>query len=203
MRIGVLGLQGDYEEHIHLLRKAMGEKGVSGDVVLVRDRSQLKGLSGIVIPGGESTVIGRLMERSDIADKLRELVSQGLPALGTCAGAILMAKRARDRVVGEVSQPLLGVMSIGVVRNAFGRQRESFETAVEVEGVGRVRAVFIRSPAIVELWGSARSLSDMEVPGLGRASILAVENNMIASVFHPEIVGETAIHGMLIDIIKR
>ncbi|HWQ16408.1 MAG TPA: hypothetical protein VNL13_01060 [Sulfolobales archaeon] len=104
---------------------------------------------------------------------------------------------------GKVAQPLLGVMSIGVVRNAFGRQRESFETEVEVEGVGRVRVVFIRAPAIVEIWGNARSLSDIEAPDLGRVSILAVEGNMIASAFHPEISGETAIHEMLIDIIKR
>lgn len=200
MRIGVLGLQGDYEEHIYLLKKAMSKRGVSGEVIPVKDRSRLRGLSGIVIPGGESTVIGRLIERSGMTDELREMITQGLPTLGTCAGAILMAKKVG---YGKVAQPLLGVMSIGVVRNAFGRQRESFETEVEVEGVGRVRVVFIRAPAIVEIWGNARSLSDIEAPDLGRVSILAVEGNMIASAFHPEISGETAIHEMLIDIIKR
>jgi len=203
LRIGVLGLQGDYEEHIYLLRKAMGKRSVSGEVIPVKDRSMLRGLSGIVIPGGESTVIGRLIERSGMTEELREMITQGLPTLGTCAGAILMAKRVRDRVVGEVTQPLLGVMSIGVVRNAFGRQRESFETEADVEGVGRIRAIFIRAPAIVEIWGNARSLSSIEAPDLGKISILAIEGSMIASAFHPEISGETAIHEMFIDIIKR
>ncbi len=99
MRIGVLGLQGDYEEHIYLLKKAMSKRGVSGEVIPVKDRSVLRRLSGIVIPGGESTVIGRLIERSGMTDELREMITQGLPTLGTCAGAILMAKKVRDRVV--------------------------------------------------------------------------------------------------------
>lgn len=203
MRIGVLALQGDYMDHVEITRKALQTKKVSGGVVLVKDKDSLKSIDAIIIPGGESTVIGRLLERTGMLEELGSIIAGGLPALGTCAGAILMAKKVRDKVAGEVKQPIMGVMSIGVLRNAFGRQRESFEMELEVGGYGRIRAAFIRAPAIVELWGDARELSWFEHPEIGRVAALAVEGSMIASVFHPEITGETLLHEILIDMVKR
>lgn len=203
MRVGVLALQGDYMDHVEVTRKALQARGVSGDVVLVKDEDSLKSIDAIIIPGGESTVIGRLLERAGMLEELRSAIAGGLPTLGTCAGAILLAKKVRDRVVGETRQPIIGVMSIGVLRNAFGRQRESFEMGLEVSGYGRIKAAFIRAPAIVELWGDARELSGFDHPEIGRVAALAVEGSMIASIFHPEVTGETLLHEILIDMVKR
>ncbi|MFN4046096.1 MAG: pyridoxal 5'-phosphate synthase glutaminase subunit PdxT, partial [Acidilobaceae archaeon] len=200
---GVLALQGDYMDHVEVTRKALQARGVSGDVVLVKDEDSLKSIDAIIIPGGESTVIGRLLERAGMLEELRSAIAGGLPTLGTCAGAILLAKKVRDRVVGETRQPIIGVMSIGVLRNAFGRQRESFEMGLEVSGYGRIKAAFIRAPAIVELWGDARELSGFDHPEIGRVAALAVEGSMIASIFHPEVTGETLLHETLIDMVKR
>lgn len=204
MRIGVLALQGDYIENLEILRRAMKIKGYSGNAIAIKDRSSLNNIDGLVIPGGESTVIGRLLEKSSMLEKLRDMIEKGLPTLGICAGAILMAKKVRDRVVGETGQPIIGVMSIGVIRNAFGRQRESFELEVEIGSIGRkIRAAFIRAPAIIELWGGSRPLAEIIHNSLGKITALAQENNMIASIFHPEITGETAVHEILLDLIRR
>ncbi len=203
MNIGILALQGDYIEHVEIARKALQAKNISGEVVTVKDKSSLKSIDAIIIPGGESTVIGRLLEKTNMIEDLRETIAGGLPTLGTCAGAILMAKKVRDKVVGETRQPILGVMSIGVLRNAFGRQRESFEMDLDIRGYGRVRAAFIRAPAIVELWGRAEELSGFDYSEIGRVTAVAVEGSMIASIFHPEITGETLLHEILIDMVKR
>ncbi len=147
MKVGVLALQGDVEEHEYAIRRAADELKINVDVVRVKKPEHLNGLNALVIPGGESTTIGSLASRNGLLDRLRDLIINGLPTLGTCAGAIFMAREVRDSVVGETGQPILGVMDIAVVRNAFGRQRDSFEVDVTIEGIGAVRAVFIRAPA--------------------------------------------------------
>ncbi|GAB6947689.1 hypothetical protein JCM16161A_18190 [Vulcanisaeta sp. JCM 16161] len=149
VRVGILALQGDVEEHEYAIRRAAEELGINVDVIRVKRVEHLNGLGALVIPGGESTTIGSLARRNGLLDRLRESIINGLPTLGTCAGAIFMAKEVRDSVVGETGQPILGVMNIAVVRNAFGRQRDSFEMDLNIEGLGTVRAVFIRAPAII------------------------------------------------------
>ncbi|MCX8196408.1 MAG: pyridoxal 5'-phosphate synthase glutaminase subunit PdxT [Acidilobaceae archaeon] len=195
--VGVLALQGDVLEHLEILR----ELGASSK--LVKRPQDLQGIDGIIIPGGESTTIGELVKASGLLEPLREMIEKGLPTLGTCAGAILLAKRVRDRVVGETSQPLLGVMDIGVLRNAFGRQRESFVAEVELEGIGRMRVAFIRAPIIEEAWGRSRMIGYVDHPQLGKAGAAAVQDNAIAVTFHPEITGERRLHEHLLERIKR
>jgi len=201
LRVGILAYQGGVYEHEFMLKKPMSELGISGEVVLVRKPGQLNKLDGLVIPGGESTTIGRLADRFGILELLRDLVREGLPLLGTCAGAIMMAKKVRDNVVGEVQQPLLGVMDVEIVRNYYGRQRESFEVDIKVPALGGepYRGVFIRAPAITELWGGAQSLAELE-----GVTVLARQGSMLASTFHPELSGDVRLHKYFIkNLIKK
>ncbi|WP_069807637.1 pyridoxal 5'-phosphate synthase glutaminase subunit PdxT [Vulcanisaeta thermophila] len=198
MRIGVLAVQGDVEEHEYAVRRAMERLGINGDVVRVKRVEDLTGLSGIIIPGGESTSIWRLTSRGNLMDKLRDEITNGLPVMGTCAGAIFMAREVRDRVVGETGQGVLNVMDISVVRNFYGRQRESFETTLNIEGIGTVRAVFIRAPAIVKYWGSAKPLV-----AYGDNYPVVIENNMLALTFHPELTTTLIHEWFIMNLVKR
>ena len=200
MRIGIIGLQGDVSEHVELVRLASKKLGVDCETVLVKNPRVVDEIDGLIIPGGESTVIGRLMEKAGLLNVISvKIARDGLPVLGTCAGCILLAKRIRDYNLGETRQPSLGVMSIEVVRNAFGRQRESFETRIKINKTGEsVHCVFIRAPVIVRVWGDARILSTVNHNELGEVCVLAEEKNMIASCFHTEITGDTTLHEALI-----
>lgn len=196
--VGVLALQGDFLEHVQLLKELPNV-----EVVAVKSRADLGKVDALVIPGGESTTIGELMKVKGLDKEIIDFARSGRPVVGVCAGAILLAKKVADRVVGETGQPTLGLMDIGVLRNAFGRQRESFEAEVEVEGVGRVRAIFIRGPAIVEAWGDARIVGYVEHPTVGKVGAVAAQGNMLAVAFHPEISGDTRIYEFAILRAKR
>jgi len=200
MIIGILGFQGGIAEQIHIIRKTMDGMGIEGEIKVVRRASDLDLLDGIVIPGGESTTIGVLAKKMGIIEKLRDLILAGLPVLGICAGAIMMSKKVVDRVVGEVRQPLLSVMDIEVMRNYFGRQRESFEVDLNIPVLGGkpFRDIFIRAPAITGMSDNVESLAK-----LNNITVLARQENMIASVFHPELTNDTRVHKLFIDNIKR
>lgn len=195
----MLALQGDVEEHEYAVKRAAEELGVNVDITRVKRVEHLNGLGVLIIPGGESTTIGSLARRNGLIDRLRDLIINGLPTLGTCAGAIFMAKEVRDSVVGETGQSILGVMDIAVVRNAFGRQGESFESDLEIDGIGIVRSVFIRSPAIIRAWGNTRPLASVMHPRLGNVITAAQENNMLTTAFHPELT-TTKIHKYLLEV---
>ncbi|ABM80877.1 pyridoxal 5'-phosphate synthase glutaminase subunit PdxT [Hyperthermus butylicus] len=195
--VGVLALQGDWIEHIELLREIEGVEAVP-----VKTEKQLESIDALIIPGGESTTIGRLIERRGLLEPLRDRIRAGLPVLGTCAGSILLAKKVRDRVVGPVEQPLLAVMDIAVLRNAFGRQMNSFEAEVHIEGVGTVHAAFIRAPIIEETWGEARPIAKLNHPLLGEVTVAARQKAIIATVFHPEITGDSKLHKLLVAAAK-
>lgn len=197
VRVGVLSLQGDFLEHLEILKEAGAEP------VKVKSAADLRGLDALVIPGGESTTIGSLIRARGLEGPIRELADSGVPIMGTCAGAILLAKKVADRVVGETGQPTLGLMDVAVIRNAFGRQKDSFVTELDFEGVGRVRAAFIRAPAIAEAWGSARIVSYVEHPQLGRLGAAALQGSMIALAFHPEITSERKIYDFFLSNIRR
>ncbi len=182
MKVGILALQGDIEEHEQAIRDSSRSLGCEVDIVRVKRPSDLHDLSGILIPGGESTTIWKLSQ-GELMLALRDEILNGLPAMGTCAGAIFMAKEVKDRVVGETGQGVLGLMDITVIRNYYGRQRESFEIDLELDGIGRVRAVFIRAPAIVRIWGKAKALSE-----LNGTYPAVIQDNMVALTFHPELV---------------
>jgi len=197
LKVGILALQGDFLEHSELLR----ELGV--ETVYVKKQDDLRDVDAIIIPGGESTTIGNLIEVRGLGEPIRELARSGTPIMGTCAGAILLARKVVDRVVGETGQYTLGLMDMGVVRNAFGRQKNSFIARVNVEGIGEVSGVFIRAPAIVEAWGATRLIGYLDHPTLGRIGVAARQDNMLSLAFHPEISGDRKVYEYFLGMIKR
>ncbi len=198
LRAGVLTLQGAAPEHARSLHAAMREGGQEGEVVAVRGPRDLVGLDCLVLPGGESTTIGKLLRRSDMMGPIREMAASGTPIMGTCAGCVLMAKEGDDEVQ-RTGTELLGLMDMRVSRNRFGRQRESFECPLEVERLeGGFPAVFIRGPVIEGWWGRCRPLAYFD----GQA-VMVRQENLMALSFHPELSPDTRIHRMLLDMIPR
>ncbi|OGO05043.1 MAG: glutamine amidotransferase subunit PdxT [Chloroflexi bacterium RBG_13_54_8] len=189
MRIGVLALQGAFIEHIRVLRQLDVE---ASTVYLPSD---LEGLDGIIIPGGESTTISRLMLEFGLTKPLKDLAEGGLPVWGTCAGMILLAKEVCDDSRVET----LGLMDIKVKRNAFGRQADSFETDIEmpVLGEGPFNAVFIRAPIIEEVGRGVEVLASLS----GGVVVAARQGNLVASAFHPELTTDPRFHRYFLDIV--
>jgi 5'-phosphate synthase pdxT subunit len=182
MKAGVLALQGDFREHSRVLVAA------GASPVEVRTAEQLAGVDCLVIPGGESTTMAKLARAGDLVEPVRERAFAGMPILGTCAGMIVLAKRV------EGGDPLFGLFDITVRRNAYGRQVDSFEADVDVEGIDHpVRGVFIRAPRVEDLGPSVRVLAEHE----GHPVVLEQGNLLVAS-FHPELVGETGLHDYLL-----
>jgi 5'-phosphate synthase pdxT subunit len=197
VKIGVLALQGDYLEHAQLLK----ELGV--EAVYVKRSEQLREIKALIIPGGESTTIGNLISQMGLSQAIVEYAEEGNPVLGTCAGAIILAKKVIDRVVGETGQFTLGLMNIAVTRNAFGRQNESFEATVYIEDIGKVRAAFIRAPVISDAWSPAKITGYIDHPAMGRVGVAAKQGSLIAISFHPEITGDKKMYEYLISLAKR
>ena len=197
MKIGVLALQGDYLEHAQLLK----ELGV--EAVYIKRSEQLREVKALIIPGGESTTIGNLISQMGLSQAIMKYAEEGNPVVGTCAGAIILAKKVIDRVVGETGQPTLGLMNIAVTRNAFGRQNESFEATVYVEDIGEVRAAFIRAPVISDAWSPARITGYIDHPAIGRVGVAAKQGSLIAVSFHPEITGDMKIYEYIISLVKK
>lgn len=194
----MLALQGDFLEHIQLINELPGTTAKP-----VKSVNDLSSVDALVIPGGESTTIGRLIMYGGLNTEIKNFVDSGRPLMGVCAGAIVIAKKVIDRVVGETEQPLLNLMNIKVLRNAFGRQKASFETEVEVEGIGNMKAVFIRGPAILEAWNDARIVGFVNHPDVGRVGAIAVERNLIAVAFHPELTGDVRLYKYLVSEVRR
>ncbi|HEX2021983.1 MAG TPA: pyridoxal 5'-phosphate synthase glutaminase subunit PdxT [Candidatus Thermoplasmatota archaeon] len=209
MRIGVLGLQGAFTEHVDATREAMARLGVPGEARVVRRREELAAIDGLVMPGGESTTISKLLRKFELHDLLVERATrEDFPILGTCAGLILLAKEG-DGQVGKTDTRLLGLMDMATNRNAFGRQRESFEATLDLKGFDApVPGVFIRAPAIVRTWGACEPLGTLplpeEVPGVGKAPIVAArQGNRMAIAFHPELTGDTRVHEAFVETVRR
>ncbi|WNQ11518.1 pyridoxal 5'-phosphate synthase glutaminase subunit PdxT [Paenibacillus aurantius] len=187
MKIGVLALQGAVAEHIRLL----GQAGAEG--VAVKKTEQLQDLDGIIIPGGESTTIGKLMRTYGFIDALREFAGRKKPVFGTCAGLIVIAKE----IAGQ-EEAHLGLMNMIVSRNAFGRQRESFETDLAIQGVGDdVRAVFIRAPLIKEVGEGVDVLATYK-----DEIVAAREGHLLAASFHPELTDDYRLHAYFLEMVK-
>ena len=184
MRVGVLALQGDFREHAALL-DGMGHKSV-----LVRKAEEISNLEALVIPGGESTTIGKLAERYGLIEPMREVIASGLPTLGTCAGLIFLAAGTTGN-----SQIHLGVLDVVVERNAFGRQVDSFEAELEVAGLTEpLHAVFIRAPVV------AKAGAEVEVlAAVGDDPVMVRQGNIVATSFHPELTGETRVHELTLE----
>ncbi len=177
--IGILNLQGDVSEHFDMTKQALKEIGVEAEVLKVKTAEDVSKCDGIIISGGESTVIGELMEKTGIKNVI---INQNIPVMGTCAGMVLLAKKT------DYNQPLLGLIDMEVKRNAFGRQKASFEDKIDILG-GKYEGVFIRAPYIEKVGNNVDILSKYQ------DKIIAVKSGKyIATAFHPELTGDTKIH---------
>lgn len=182
--IGVLALQGDFQKHLEKL------DSIGVDAKPFKEAGDIPGLAGLVIPGGESTTIGMLMERRGLIEPLRQAIRHGLPVFGTCAGAILLAEDIQSS-----SQTRLGLMDISVIRNAYGTQLDSFEARLGLRDddfgfSAEVEGVFIRAPVIRSVGKGVRVLGEFN----GNA-IMARQGNMLVATFHPELTKDTGVHG--------
>ncbi|MGQ9582859.1 MAG: pyridoxal 5'-phosphate synthase glutaminase subunit PdxT [Thermoplasmatota archaeon] len=197
VRVGVVAVQGAVSEHIEAFRRALREMGVEGEALPVRRPSDLDGVDALAIPGGESTTISRLLLRTGLFEAISRRAGEGMPVLGTCAGLVLLAREG-DEEVERSGTRLMGLMDMTVRRNAFGRQRESFEVALDVRVPGEdfgppFPAVFIRAPAIARVWGGCRDLARAR-----GAIVLAEQGSLIAAAFHPELTSDSRIHRRLL-----
>lgn len=187
-KVGVIGLQGDVEEHIEAARRALENLGVSGEVIWLKRPEQLEEISAIIIPGGESTTISRLMQKNGLFEPVKKLGEEGLPIMGTCAGLIMLSKE----VIGATpEQKFLELLDVKVNRNAYGRQVDSFEAPIKLAFSDEpFLGVFIRAPRIVEL------LSDKVKPiaWLGDRVVGIEQDNVIGLEFHPELTDDTRVH---------
>jgi pyridoxal 5'-phosphate synthase pdxT subunit len=185
MKAGVLALQGDFREHARMLVDA------GATPVLVRTPEDLASVECLAIPGGESTTIGRLASRFGLVEPIQERVRQGMPVFGTCAGMIVLAREVNG------GEPLLGLMDIGVDRNAYGRQVDSFEADVDLKDVGPVRGVFIRAPQVSRVGEGVEVLARHE----GRPVVVR-QGSMLAATFHPEIAGDPHLHAYFLELVS-
>lgn len=184
--VGVLAVQGDVTEHVRALQAC------GADTALVRRPAELDAVDALVLPGGESTTIIRLLRGFGLLEPLRERIAAGLPAYGSCAGMILLA----DELAGAAGQETVGGIGMTVRRNAFGRQVDSFETDIDVVGLGRpMRAVFIRAPWVEKTGDAVDVLADVD-----GHPVVVRQGRLLASSFHPEITGDIRLHRLFVNL---
>ncbi len=188
-KIGVLALQGGFSRHLAVLER------LGADAVLVRSKAEMESVDGLIIPGGESTTIGKLLVRYNMLDFLKERIDGGMPVFGTCAGIILLA----SEIVGS-DQYRLGVLDITIERNAYGRQIESFEADIKIQGFDDhpIRGVFIRAPQVHRIGSKVRVLAEFE-----KEPVVIQRDNVLGATFHPEITNDTRLHKYLLAFIKN
>ena len=204
--VGVLGIQGDIEENKTVAEEALNHTNTRGEVKVVRYAEEIELIDGLIIPGGESTVMTTLAAvQGAILHTIRKRIDEGMPILGTCAGMIMLAKRAYDRIIGETKQQLLSKLDIVVERNAFGRQRDSFEAKIDMPIFGKnykFKGVFIRAPVVIEVGGAVEIIAQFNNKIVG-----VRQGNLIGTSFHPELSGDDRIHRQFIknvlDLRKR
>jgi len=200
INVGVLQVQGDVEENLMSARMAMDELGIEGAVSQVKNPNQISDLDGLIIPGGESTVIGQLSLVNGALNQIKSKIESGMVVLGICAGLIILSKKAKDHVVGDIEQPLLDILDVTVERNAFGRQRNSFEGEISMEKImiPKFNGVFIRAPSIIEIG------KDVEVVSKFNEKIVAVkQGNILATAFHPELTDDLSLHKYFLSMINQ
>ncbi|MDK2826960.1 MAG: pyridoxal 5-phosphate synthase pdxT subunit [Methanolobus sp.] len=194
MKLGVIAIQGDVSEHVEALENALKQRGEKGEVVTIKHKGIVPECDALVLPGGESTTLGKLLMREGIADEIRDMNAAGKPIMGTCAGLILLAT-AGDEQVAKTHQHLLGLMDTKVNRNAFGRQRDSFEIGLELPFLDTpYNAVFIRAPGIVEAGEDVKVLAKIE-----DMIVAAEQGNVLALAFHPELTEDLRVHQYFLD----
>jgi len=190
--VGVLAVQGDFAEHAAMLRRAAQDQGRDVVVREVRTPRDLQDLDGLIVPGGESTTIGKLLVAYGLEAPIRAAAQAGMPVWGTCAGMILLAQEIR----GGEPDARIGLMDMTVHRNAFGRQIDSFETDLDFVGLAKpIHAVFIRAPLVERLGPAAEPLATLPD---GRV-VAARQGRLLATAFHPELTPDTSLHGWFLE----
>lgn len=200
LKLGVLAIQGDVAENVSSLENSVTELNQDATVNVVKTPEEIAELDGLLIPGGESTTIGQLSLVNGSLKEIKQKVESGMPVLGICAGMVLLANNASDKVVGKTEQPLFDFLDISLERNSFGRQRESFEANVSMDSIGisNFNGVFIRAPIITT------ASNDIEVIAKLNEKIVAIKKgNIIGTSFHPELTEDLAIHKYFVNLVKE
>ena len=198
--VGILALQGDVTENFMATMAALHDAGIDATVSQVKTPDQISKLAGLIIPGGESTMMGQLSMVNGAMNALKELIDGGTPVFGICAGMILLSKNSKDRVMGSTEQPLLDMLDVEIERNSFGRQKDSFQAEISLDpiGISSFQGVFIRAPAILT------SGSDVTVLSKFNEKIIAVkQGNILATSFHPELTQDISLHKHFVEMIKE
>jgi pyridoxal 5'-phosphate synthase pdxT subunit len=203
VEVGILALQGDFQEHV----RALSEIGARPK--LIRRPGDLPGISGLVLPGGESTTLGMLLDSSELREPVGKLLASGLPVFGTCAGMILLARTVID---GRSDQQTFGTLDVDVRRNGFGRQRQSFECDLDVTGLDeKLPAVFIRAPMVERVGPEVVVLSEIEAGSTGHlipsgsatTPVLVRQEQVLAAAFHPELTPDRRLHRIFLEMIEK
>ena len=198
--VGILALQGDVTENFMATMAALHDAGMDATVSQVKTPDQISKLDGLIIPGGESTMMGQLSMVNGAMNALKEIIDGGTPVFGICAGMILLSKNSTDRVMGSTEQPLLDMLDVEIERNSFGRQKDSFQAEISLDpiGISSFQGVFIRAPAILT------SGSNVEVLSKFNEKIIAVkQGNILATSFHPELMQDISLHKHFVEMIKE
>jgi 5'-phosphate synthase pdxT subunit len=198
--VGILALQGDVTENFMATMAALHDAGMDATVSQVKTPDQISKLDGLIIPGGESTMMGQLSMVNGAMNALKELIDGGTPVFGICAGMILLSKNSKDRVMGSTEQPLLDMLDVELERNSFGRQKVSFQAEISLDpiGISSFQGVFIRAPAILT------SGSNVEVLSKFNEKVIAVkQGNILATSFHPELTQDISLHKHFVEMIKE
>ena len=199
LKLGVLAIQGDVAENVSSLENSISELNQDATVNVVKTPEEIAELDGLIIPGGESTTIGQLSLVNGSLKRIKQKVESGMPVLGICAGMVLLANNASDKVVGKIEQPLFDFLDVDLERNSFGRQRESFEANISLDSIGisNYNGVFIRAPTITTI------SNDIEVLAKLNEKIVAIKKgNIIGTSFHPELTEDLAIHKYFVNLVK-
>jgi len=194
MRVAIIAAQGDVEEHVLATKKAMENMGIEGEAFATIKKEEVAKSDAIILPGGESTTISKLIHKSSVADEIIKAAKEGKAVMGTCAGCILLAKHG-DEEVRKTGTKLLGLMDIWIRRNAFGRQRESFQTMLDIKGIGKFEAVFIRAPAILKVGEGVDVMATLD-----NFIVAARQDNLLVLTFHPELTDDTRLHEYFIKM---
>lgn len=197
VRVGVLAVQGAVSEHLDALRRAAEAMDIDVEAISVRTAKDLEGTSGIILPGGESTTISRLLRSGGLQQPILDRAGKDLAVFGTCAGLILISTSAVSQVEDKDIQ-LLGLLDAEVDRNAFGRQRDSFEARLDVKGIGEMPAVFIRAPVVT------KAGKGTEVLARNERGIVALRKGLVlGTAFHPELTEDTRLHALFLDLCRQ
>jgi len=193
--IGVLGIQGAISEHVQTMEYVLKEANISGEVFIVKHKKEIDDIDALILPGGESTTISKIIQKNGIHDTIfKRIQENSLPIMGTCAGCVLLGKEIIDK---SEEVKALSAMDMEVERNAFGRQTESFERNIDIKGFSNpYTAVFIRAPVITKIWGNCEILCEIE-----KKIVMARQGNYLALSFHPELTSDLRIHKYFLNMV--